>query len=156
MRKLGNIKVVSKELGISKDKIKKMIKDNLIESENRSGQFFVNVEDVKKRQLSKECVKFDNDYRVIVNSSKYSDGSEEWSQIILKEDNNEFWFYELWSESRFKIGGFLEDNGDIIILNAHMRIKIIITKDRKEKINSIKKMLKINNINLLKNEYYEN
>ena len=48
MNRLDSIQVVSKELCISKDRIKKMIKNNEISYENRSGQFFVNVEEVRE------------------------------------------------------------------------------------------------------------
>ena len=47
MKNLLNIKSVSKELNVSKDTIKNMIKNNEIFYENRSGQFFVDIEEIR-------------------------------------------------------------------------------------------------------------
>lgn len=42
------LKVVAKELNVKADKIKNLIKENLIEFENKSGVFFVDVDEVRK------------------------------------------------------------------------------------------------------------
>lgn len=48
MKNLQNIKTVSKELGVSNDKIKQLIKNNDIYFENRNGQFFVDIDEVRE------------------------------------------------------------------------------------------------------------
>ena len=76
--KLESVKSVSKKLGISKDKIKKMIQNNEIYFENRNGVYFVNVEEVEKES---------NETKSNFKTSEYMCINEIMNELDLSKEN---------------------------------------------------------------------
>ena len=73
MEKLLNIKTVSKELKISKDKIKKMILNKEILFENISGNYFVYLNEVKTNLLGTKItdIQLIEDIKIYVTITSY-------------------------------------------------------------------------------------